>query len=189
MPADDPGGEEFLAEFLDDYFAESDEHLTAVRRILLELEPEAGAAEISPAMVEELFRSFHSLKGLAGMVHLRAAELVSHHLESYLRRLRDADAVLTSAGVDGLIAGTDLLEQVIAARRLGQEPPAIDHVTGQLAALVEARPAGGACRALGGTFRRRRRRRRSVDGAVHTHAGAGGARRHGGPRQDAPARA
>ena len=141
MPVDDPGGEEFLAEFLEDYFAESDEHLTAVRRILLELEPKGGAAEISRATVEELFRSFHSLKGLAGMVQLRAAELVSHHLESYLRRLRDADGVLTSAGVDALIAGTDLLEQVIAARRLGQEPPAIDHVTAQLAALVEAGPA------------------------------------------------
>jgi chemotaxis protein histidine kinase CheA len=71
MPDDGSTGEEFLAEFLDDYFAESDEHLTAVRHILLELEPESGVAGISPAMLEELFRSFHSLKGLAGMVHLR----------------------------------------------------------------------------------------------------------------------
>ena len=111
MSSDDPTGEEFLAEFLDDYFAESDEHLTAVRRILLELEPESGVAGISPAMLEELFRSFHSLKGLAGMVHLRQAELLSHHLESYLRRLRDADGVLAAAGVDALIDGTDLLDR------------------------------------------------------------------------------
>ena len=144
MPDDESTGDEFLAEFLDDYFAESDEHLTAVRRILLELEPESGVAGISPAMLEELFRSFHSLKGLAGMVHLRQAELLSHHLESYLRRLRDADGILAAAGVDALIAGTDLLEQVLAARRLGQEPPSIDGVTARLSALAEApaeRPA------------------------------------------------
>src|SRR5688572_20186451 len=144
MPDDASTGDEFLAEFLDDYFAESDEHLTAVRRILLELEPESGVAGISPAMLEELFRSFHSLKGLAGMVHLRQAELLSHHLESYLRRLRDAEGILAAAGVDALIAGTDLLEQVLAARRLGQELPSIDAVTARLSALAEApaeRPA------------------------------------------------
>ena len=51
MPGDESTGDEFLAEFLDDYFAESDEHLTAVRRILLELESESGVAGISPAML------------------------------------------------------------------------------------------------------------------------------------------
>lgn len=135
MPVDE-SGDEFLAEFLDDFFAESDEHLTAVRRILLELKPQSGGAAMSASALEELFRSFHSLKGLAGMVHLRPAELLSHHLESYLRRLRDADSVLTDAGLDALIAGTELLEQIIAARRLGKEPPAIGAITERLAALA-----------------------------------------------------
>ena len=135
MPVDE-SGDEFLAEFLDDFFAESDEHLTAVRRILLELKPQSGGAAMSASALEELFRSFHSLKGLAGMVHLRPAELLSHHLESYLRRLRDADSVLTDAGLDALIAGTELLERIIAARRLGKEPPAIGAITERLAALA-----------------------------------------------------
>jgi hypothetical protein len=37
----DDGGE-FFAQFLDDYFAECDEHLTLVRRHLLALEEQAG---------------------------------------------------------------------------------------------------------------------------------------------------
>ena len=142
--------DEFLAEFLDDYFAESDEHLTAVRRILLELEPSL-APPASLAMLEELFRSFHSLKGLAGMVDLRQAELLSHHLESYLRRLRMPTASSAAAGVDALIAGTDLLEQVLAARRLGQAPPSIDGVDGR---------GCGARRGTGRSSRRCRRRLR-----------------------------
>jgi two-component system chemotaxis sensor kinase CheA len=131
-----PDGEDFLAGFLDDYFAESDEHLVAVRRILLALEPQRGVASLAPATLEELFRSFHSLKGLAGMVQLRAAELVAHDLESFLRRLRETGAGLSREGVDALINGTESLERINAARRLGQDPPAIDHVTAQLAALA-----------------------------------------------------
>ena len=86
-------GEEFLAGFMDDYFAECDEHLTAVRRMLLELEPESGVAGISPAMLEELFRSFHSLKGLSGMVRAARGGAARAPLESYLRRLREADGM------------------------------------------------------------------------------------------------
>jgi hypothetical protein len=59
--------------------------------------------------------------------------------------LREADGILAAAGVDALIAGTDLLEQILAARRLGQEAPSIDGVTARLSALAEARavrPAG-----------------------------------------------
>ena len=35
-------GGDFFAQFLDDYFAECDEHLTLVRRHLLALEEQAG---------------------------------------------------------------------------------------------------------------------------------------------------
>jgi two-component system chemotaxis sensor kinase CheA len=139
-----PGDEELLAEFLDDYFAESDEHLTVVRRILLELRPERGVATMAAQTVEELFRSFHSLKGLAGMVHLREAELVAHHLESVLRRLRDSGGTVSEAGVEALIDGTEILEQTIAARRLGTGAPAIERIVARLAALGEAPPAAPA---------------------------------------------
>ena len=137
-----PGGEptsdgEFFADFLDDFFAESDEHLTAVRAVLLDVDSQGARTGISPAAVEELFRSFHSLKGLAGMVQLRPAELVAHQLESYLRRLRDVGTALTRDGLDALIAGTELLEQTVTARREGSTPPPIDEVLDRLAALAE----------------------------------------------------
>jgi chemotaxis protein histidine kinase CheA len=55
---------DFIAPFMEDYFAEAEEHLTAVRRGLLLIESAAGG-DPPPAVVEELFRSFHSLKGLS----------------------------------------------------------------------------------------------------------------------------
>jgi two-component system, chemotaxis family, sensor kinase CheA len=134
VPTETPGGDDFLARFMDDYHAESEEHLTTVRRILLEIEPRAGTRTASPDLLNELFRSFHSLKGLSGMVELREAELLAHHMESYLRLLGTQSVVLSSEGIGELIDGTHALEQVIAARRQGQPLPDVEPV---LARLIE----------------------------------------------------
>jgi two-component system, chemotaxis family, sensor kinase CheA len=107
---------EFIAGFMDDYFAECDEHLTEVRRILLAADPAAGAG-LDREALEDLFRSFHSLKGLSGMVELREAELLAHEMEDYLRLLRDGEMQFSAAGHDALVKGTRALEQVIASRR------------------------------------------------------------------------
>jgi two-component system chemotaxis sensor kinase CheA len=122
-----------FAGFMDEYFAECDEHLATIRRLLLEIEPVAAAgAAAPPDTIEELFRSFHSIKGISGMVELREAETLAHHLESYLRVLRDRESRLTPAGLDALVAGVDALERTIAARRDGHAPPPVDGIVGAL---------------------------------------------------------
>jgi two-component system chemotaxis sensor kinase CheA len=123
---------EFFAQFLDDYYAECDEHLTLVRRHLLALEAQVGQAVVEQALLDELFRSFHTLKGISAMVGLGAAEQLAHHMESYLRALRQRETVLRAEGVEALIAGASMLEQVIAARRNEQPLPAIDAIVARL---------------------------------------------------------
>lgn len=135
-------GESPFAGFMNDYFAECDEHLGSIRRVLLDLEASTGADRPVPAgALEELFRSFHSIKGISGMVELRDAEMLAHHMESYLRVLRARESRLTPAGIDALVAGVDALERTIAARRDGVPPPAVDHVVGSLEAV---HPSGSA---------------------------------------------
>ena len=75
--------------FLDDYFAECDEHFAAIRHALLTLEQSVGHARPNAVTLEELFRGYHSLKGLAGMVEDRRGEMLAHEMESYLRAVRD----------------------------------------------------------------------------------------------------
>ena len=129
----------FGADFMDDYFAECDEHLATIRRLLLDLEASVGADRAAaPQVIEELFRSFHSIKGISGMVELREAEMLAHHMESYLRVLRGRDTRLTAAGIDALVAGVAALERTIAARRDGGAAPAIDQVVGSLEAAAPA---------------------------------------------------
>ena len=131
---------EFIAGFMDDYFAECDEHLTEVRRILLAADTDTGA-ELGKQALEDLFRSFHSLKGLSGMVELREAELLAHEMEEYLRRLRDGQSRFTAVGHDALVKGTRALEQVIAARREQiAPPPVIETLT--LLATLSSSPSG-----------------------------------------------
>lgn len=130
------GGGEFFAQFLDDYFAECDEHLTLVRRHLLALENQIGRPGVDQSLLDELFRSFHTLKGISGMVGLGAAEQLAHHMESYLRALRHGEAALGVAGVEALIEGTSVLEQVIAAFRKKEATPSIDAIVERLQSVV-----------------------------------------------------
>jgi two-component system, chemotaxis family, sensor kinase CheA len=139
---DAPIDDAIRSDFLDDYFAECDEHLMGVRHLLLALEVSVGRAEINRAVLDELFRHFHSLKGISGMVELRAAEDLAHRMEDYLRALRRGEATLTPEGVDALFDATLMLEQVIGARRSGATSPAIDPVVRRIARLVGVSATG-----------------------------------------------
>jgi two-component system chemotaxis sensor kinase CheA len=121
---------------MDDYFAECDDHLRSVRRALLALSGAADERRADPISLEQLFRSFHSLKGLSGMVELREAEQLAHEMESYLRALQGTEIALTKEGVESLIAGTRTLEQVIEARRDGNATPDVAATLDRLASLV-----------------------------------------------------
>jgi len=123
---------ESLSEFLEDYFVECDEHLTMIRRNLLLIERFVNQPRVDRSVLNELFRSFHTLKGISGMVGVRPAEQLAHQMESYLRALRDTDLSLTPAGMDALIAGTKLTEQVIAEHRLQAAPTDISTLMTQL---------------------------------------------------------
>ena len=122
---------------MDDYFAEADEHMVAVRRSLLALEGALGSTLPSSAL-EELFRSFHSVKGISAMVELREAELLAHHMESCLKAVRQGGLTLTSGNFEVLVDGVRLLEHVIATRRVSAPQPSIDAMVTQLEALEES---------------------------------------------------
>ena len=130
-PTPDNTGE-FFSQFLDDYYAECDEHLVLIRRALVALENEVDTHAVDRTILDNLFRSFHTLKGISGMVGLSAAEQLAHHLESHLRQLREGSASLTQSGFESIAAGVSLLESVINARRNDQPIPSIDEVANRL---------------------------------------------------------
>ena len=130
-------GGSFFDQFIEDYFAEADEHLAVTRRALLALE--GGGERPEPAQLRELFRSLHTLKGLSGMVGDVTAERVAHALEDSLRSAEQRTLGLDEPFVDALFAAVELLERCIAARRTGSSPPDAGLV---LARLAELGPPG-----------------------------------------------
>jgi len=129
---------DFLDNFLDDYFAEAEEHLSVIRRDLLSLEKQVGQPAPDSSLIEELFRSFHSLKGLAGMVDHRETEAMAHELEQGLRAIREGDTILTPSVVDALMKGASVLESTIATRRAGETPRDVTAATDDLRTSLEA---------------------------------------------------
>jgi two-component system chemotaxis sensor kinase CheA len=140
---------EFLDRFLNEYYAECEEHLAVVRRALLSLEDSIGQARPDAAVIEELFRSFHSIKGISAMVEHREIEAVAHEMESYLRALRDGQVTLSTAGVEALIEGTRLLEHALAAHRTAEPQPDTKDVVATLRGVTVQQPGTTAHAAAG----------------------------------------
>jgi two-component system chemotaxis sensor kinase CheA len=127
--------QDFLQEFMEDYLAECDEHLSNVRHQLLALESLVNQPNIDTSIIGELFRSFHTIKGLSGMVGIQEAEALAHEMESYLRILRDEQVIFQSDGFSALMEGTKALENVINSVRNHDTLHDITIVLRQLQAL------------------------------------------------------
>jgi len=91
------------------FLAESREHISAVNRQLLALEAEPG----SSAPIEALFRTVHTVKGMAAAMGYRAISDLAHELEELLERVRRGVRGVDAALIDLLFAAADQLEHAI----------------------------------------------------------------------------
>ena len=137
----------FFEQFIEDYFAETDEHLANVRRVLLELDSSTG--QLAPAaLLHSLARYLHTLKGLSGMVGFAEAERVAHAMEDRARELNELRNV-DGALVHDLFEGVALLERCVTARRAGTELPVVDGFVARMRTSTEATEAGTAAPSAG----------------------------------------
>jgi two-component system, chemotaxis family, sensor kinase CheA len=135
---------QFFEQFLDDYFAEAEEHLRSLRRNILDLEDSLSTdRKFKKNTLDELFRSFHTLKGISAMAGVSAAEAMAHSMESYLRLLREDQAQLSEDGLSALIRGTQKIAEIVAARRENGEIPPITDETRLLDLMVSLGGSSG----------------------------------------------
>lgn len=96
-------------ELVSDFILESREHLANVEAQLLKLEREPGDQET----LNSAFRSFHTIKGLAGFLDLGRIQEVAHEVENILDLARQQKLTLTPEVVDAVLAGGDYLRVAI----------------------------------------------------------------------------
>jgi len=96
-----------------DFLAEAEEILEQLGGDLLALGECADREEYDPETVNSIFRSAHSLKGLAGMFGFAEIAELAHHLESLLDCLRLGKVVLDGQVLSVLFDAVDLLGAVV----------------------------------------------------------------------------
>jgi two-component system, chemotaxis family, sensor kinase CheA len=105
------------SEILQDYLVEARELLEKAQAETLRLE-----AEGDDEVLASLFRAFHTIKG--GASFLEATNLVSwaHDLETLLDKLRSHVLPVTSARIDGILRGLDVIGGMLQELAQAQNP-------------------------------------------------------------------
>ncbi len=128
------------SELLIDFYAECDEHLHLVRQSIVALEQGVDEKQ-TVTTIEKLFRSFHSLKGIIGMVGIRPAEQLAHRAEDYLREISRNKERVSQVGLDLLAGSVQFLEQSVAAFRDKLPAPEAAYLLKELDSLISGVPA------------------------------------------------
>lgn len=97
--------EEIIAEFV----TESEESLDKIEPLFVKLEQEGEDAE----MLNEIFRSMHTIKGAAGFLNLQTMVDVSHSAENIMKKLRDGEVTLSVNLMDVLLKAIDKLRLLL----------------------------------------------------------------------------
>lgn len=122
-----------MTELVESFIVETRELFDGVEEGLLRLETHADDG----ALVDEIFRAVHTVKGTAGFLSLEQLSDLTHHFEDVLNRLRRGELDINPAtwpdAVDVLFAAFDQMKtlvQQVGARRLVALP--IDPLVNQL---------------------------------------------------------
>jgi two-component system chemotaxis sensor kinase CheA len=107
-----------------DFITESRDHVHTAETLMLELETDPTNTEY----IDSIFRSWHTIKGVAGFLNLREINTLAHSMESLVDKVRKKEMLLEPAHIDLLLESNDCLKEfitVVEKTMAGQayEPP------------------------------------------------------------------
>jgi two-component system, chemotaxis family, sensor kinase CheA len=124
--------EEMISTF-SDFFQESDEGLAQADQILMAAERTA----VEPESVNGLFRTFHTIKGLAGFLDLKEIAALAHTTETMLNQVRQGQLTLEGPVLDLTFDSTGLMRKMLRSARTAVERREAFPTTADLPAHVE----------------------------------------------------
>jgi len=120
--------------------AEVDTHMSALNDGLLALERDPGQS----SHFERLMRAAHSIKGAAKIMGAGAAVQIAHVIEDSFVAARDGQLTMTSALIDVLLEGVDLLGTVAHREMLEPDDATVARVREVAERIKHAAQAGPA---------------------------------------------
>jgi len=95
-----------MKEIFESFVVETREILEKLDLELVELEKRTDDTNL----LNQIFRSFHTVKGTAGFLGLVKMQAVTHRLEDILNKLRKGEVKLNSEIMDGILQGFDTMK-------------------------------------------------------------------------------
>ena len=107
---------------LEDFLAEAEELIDQLNHGFLELDQQLKKGEKpQPSLVNDIFRSAHSLKGICGMFGFSEVGEIAHKMEDLLDRLRLQKLKLTPKTLDIMFQTTEELHKIMHRKASGEE--------------------------------------------------------------------
>ncbi len=103
-------------EFLEDFFVEAKEHIENIEMKLLELEKNSS----DPEIINSIFRSYHTIKGLAGFVSQLLIQKIAHTTETLMDLCRNNEINATKKIIDIILLSTDLINKICQEQSLNK---------------------------------------------------------------------
>jgi len=98
-----------MLEIVDSFIIETNEILEELDHDLVELENKAD----DDALLNKIFRAFHTIKGTSGFLGLEKLTAVTHRGEDILNKLRKGEAKLNSDLMDVILVAYDKIKELI----------------------------------------------------------------------------
>lgn len=126
-------------QLINSFKAEQKEHVQKINQGLLALEKKSAESE-RQALLEEIFREAHSLKGAARAVGMTTIESIGHSLEELLLMAKEGQLDFSAELFDLLFKSLDTIELLMERLEAGQSatPAKALALMAQLEATVEA---------------------------------------------------
>ena len=114
------------------FVSESRESLRISNDAMLQLENDPENKEL----VDQVFRSCHTIKGMAGMMNLKEVADTAHAIEDVLSAIRDGRTKPTGQVAEAIFDGLDALDAMVTAVEGAKEAPANQAIIEKLHAAL-----------------------------------------------------
>ena len=99
-----------MKEIFESFIVETNEILEKLDLDLVQLEKTPKDNEL----LNSVFRAFHTIKGTSGFLGLEKLQMVTHHCEDILNKLRKGEAELNGDLMDGILSGFDKIKDLVS---------------------------------------------------------------------------
>ncbi len=96
-------------EILTDFISEAQENLDTIEVSLIELEEDPDNTDI----INDIFRPFHTIKGVSGFLSLTKINTLAHTTENLLDSARSGDFIINHTATDAILASVHTLKRLL----------------------------------------------------------------------------